>query len=250
MAALRRANARALRTSLIRASRMYSAAMSFQCPGGVYVPAPSFQRRAIASCSRVRLSTACFTSASSWRICSDDVDGGGPGRAARTSAGVIIQVRTRPKFGSIGGRAGDSWLLQGTSPCAIAESVSACQSAGLPPAVRMPSFAARAMNAVATALPNATPAAMSLADALPDHSAALRCSAALSVISSTAAGNNALSSSTVTPDSTASSEGYAGRSVIGTSAWTALSTLAGDARLNWYFQNHAALSASYCAALT
>jgi hypothetical protein len=114
----------------------------------------------------------------------------------------------------------------------------------------MPSFAARAMNAVATALPNATPAAMSLGDALPDHSAALRCSAAFSVISSTAAGNRALSISTVTPDSTASSEGYAGRSVTGTRAMIRLSTLAGEARLYTCFQCHAAFSASYCAALT
>src|SRR5438309_3859855 len=42
IAMLSSAKARAARTSLIRASRMYSAAMSFQWPGGVYVPAPSF----------------------------------------------------------------------------------------------------------------------------------------------------------------------------------------------------------------
>src|SRR6185436_674620 len=35
MAMLSRASVRAERTSLMRASRMYSVAMSFQCPGGV-----------------------------------------------------------------------------------------------------------------------------------------------------------------------------------------------------------------------
>ena len=86
--------------------------------------------------------------------------------------------------------------------------------------------------------------------ALPDQSAALRCSAAFRVTSSTAAGNSAFSISTVTPESTASSDGYDGRSEIGISAVIALSVFVGDRRLYWNFQYQAAFSASYCAALT
>ena len=123
------------------------------------------------------------------------------------SAGVIIQARTLPKNGSIGGRAGMSMLFHGISPRAVAASASACHSAGEPPAVRMPSAPARATNTAATACPSARPAAMSLAVAFPDSSAACRCSAAFSVISSTAAGKSSFSISAVTPDITASSDG-------------------------------------------
>jgi hypothetical protein len=214
------------------------------------VPAPSFHLYAMASCSRVRCSTVFFTSASSVAISADPVDGGGAGRSAISCAGVSIHVRTCPKLGSIGGRAGDSWLIQGVSPRAIAASARDFHREGLPPAVRIPSAPARATNAAATALPSARPAAMSLADALPDQSAAFRCSAASSVISSSAAGKSAFSISTVTPDSTASSDGYAGRSDTGINAPMRASTLAGDARLYWYFQYQADLSASACAALT
>ena len=58
-------------------------------------------------------------------ICADEVDGGGPGRSRTMSSGVIIQVRTLPKSGSIGGRGGVSMLLQGISPRASAPSASA-----------------------------------------------------------------------------------------------------------------------------
>ena len=105
------------------------------------------------------------------------------------------------------------------------------KSAGEPAAVRMPSVAARATSTAATAWPSASPAARSLAVALPASSAACRCWPALSVISSTDAGKSSFSISAVTPDTTASSDGYAGRSVAGMSACTPLSTRAGDGRL-------------------
>src|SRR5207244_3839835 len=140
------------------------------------------------SCSRVRGSPVCLTSDNSCRIWADEVDGGAGGRSVVTSADVMSHACSRPKFGSIGGRGGDSWLIQGISPRATALSASACHWAALPTAFLMPSAPARAMSVAATALPNASPAAISLAAALPDHSAALRCSAARWVISATAAG--------------------------------------------------------------
>ena len=54
----------------------------------------------------------------------------------------------------------------------------------------------------------------------------------------------------MTPDITASSEGYDGKSVTGISAVIALSFFAGDSRLYWNFQYQADFSASYWAALT
>src|SRR5882762_7749663 len=154
------------------------------------------------SCSTVRLHPA-----SSSRIWYDPVDGGPGGRSLTTSVGVMSHGCTWPKFGSIGGRGGDAWLTQGISPRATALSANAFHWAALPTAFRIPSGPARAINAVATALPRASPAAMSLAAALPDHRAALRSSAARWVISATPAGNRTFRISTVTPDSTASSEG-------------------------------------------
>src|SRR4029079_16737385 len=109
--------------------------------------------------------------------------------------------------GSIGGRAGISLLIHATSPRAVAESASAFHKTGEPTAAFIPSAAALARKTVATDFPSARPAARSLAVALPDQRAAFRCSAALSVISSSAAGKSDLSISTVTPDITASSEG-------------------------------------------
>jgi len=67
------------------------------------------------------------------------------------SVGVIIHARTWPNSGSIGGRGGVSMLCHGISPRARALSAIACQIAGEPPAVRIPSEPARATNAVATA---------------------------------------------------------------------------------------------------
>ena len=90
-----RAKTRAALTSLIFASRTYSSATSFQCPGGEYVPAPSFHFCAIASCAFVRCSTVRFTSAVSSFICCELVDGGGgAGRSATISAGVMFHART------------------------------------------------------------------------------------------------------------------------------------------------------------
>jgi hypothetical protein len=54
------------------------------------------------------------------------------------------------------------------------------------------------------------------------------------VISSIAAGNSSRIISVDTPDSTASSDGYDGRSVVGISAWTPESTREGEGRLYWY----------------
>ena len=120
---------------------------------------------------------------------------------------VIIHVRTLPNCGSIGGRGGDSRLFHGVSPRAATAFESACVWAGVPPAVFMPSAAARAAKIGATALPSARPAAMSLAVALPESRAASRWSAARRVISSTDVGNSSFSSSAVTPETVASSEG-------------------------------------------
>ena len=123
------------------------------------------------------------------------------------SVGVIIQARTWPKAGSMGGRGGDSRLCHGISPRAVVALERACVAAGVPPAVRIPSVAARAANTGATALPRARPAAMSLAAALPESRAASRCSAARRVISSADVGKRILRSSADTPERTASSEG-------------------------------------------
>ncbi len=80
-----------------------------------------------------------LTSASSCAIWAEEVDGGGAGRSFTTSVAVIIHARTLPKFGSIGGRAGDSRLFQGTSPRAAAASARACHCAGVPAAAPIPS---------------------------------------------------------------------------------------------------------------
>src|SRR3989449_1753527 len=80
----------------------------------------------MASWSRVRWSTVCLTSDNSCRIWADEVDGGAGGRSVVTSADVMSHACSRPKFGSIGGRGGDSWLIQGISPRATALSASAC----------------------------------------------------------------------------------------------------------------------------
>src|SRR5687767_8039255 len=115
-----------------------------------------------------------------------------------------------------------SRLIQAISPRAVAASASAFHRAVDPPAVRIPSPAARARKTAATDFPSASAAAMSLAVALPDQNAALRCSAAFSVISLTAAGKSVLSISTVTAEITASSDGYDGRSDTGITAVIAL----------------------------
>ena len=97
--------------------------------------------------------------------------------------------------------------------------------------MRIPSAAARARNTAATDFPSASPAATSLAAALPDQIAAFSCSAAFIVISWSSAGNNYFIISTVTTDNTASSDGYEGRSETGMIAMIALLFFAGDSRL-------------------
>ena len=72
---------------------------------------------------------------------------------------------------------------------------------------------------------------MSLAVARPESSAAWRCSAAFRVTCSTSPGKSNCSIAVVTPLSTASSDGYAGRSEAGRIAWTPLSTRVGEGRL-------------------
>src|SRR5688572_16953450 len=141
----------------------------------------------------------------------------------------VVQPGLRsPKKGSIGGRFGVSRLIHGVSPFATAASSSPFQSALLPPAVPIRSFLARLANNEATDLPKARPLAISLDVALPDHNAASRCSSAFRVISSTAAGNSSFRISAVTPESTASYEGYAGRSVSGIRDLISESVLYGD----------------------
>ena len=124
--------------------------MAFQCPGGVTVLTPSAHLYTVASWSRVRLLTVLRTSVVSVAIWEDEVDGGGPGRAATKSVGESIQPLTWPKTGSMGGRAGVSWLTQGISPRAIAELARACQMAALPAAAFMPSEPARVVKTAAT----------------------------------------------------------------------------------------------------
>src|SRR5688572_9437519 len=124
-------------------------------------------------------------------------------------------VLRKPKNGSIGGRLGVSRLIHGISPCFTAVSANACHCGLLPPAVPIRSFLARFVASVATALPNAKPLAISLDVARPDQSAALRWLAACSVISSKAPGKSSFNISAVTPDNTASCEGYAGNPVSG-----------------------------------
>jgi len=179
---LRSAKTRAARTSLNCALLTYDSAMKFQCPGGVGELTPSAHLVAIASWLRVRFSTVFLTSAVSCAMRGDDVDGGGPGRSRTISSGVIIQAFTLPKTGSMGGRGGNSWLFHGISPRAVAVSAIACHIAGDPPAVLIPSEAARATNTAATACPRAKPAAMSLAVALPARIANCCCSFAFCVI--------------------------------------------------------------------
>ena len=137
--------------------------------------------------------------------------GGGKGLSLMICAGVMFQAFTFPKLGSMHGRTGMSRLIQGISPRAIAPSANASHCVLLPTALAMPSVLNRPVPGaeikVATALPKASPAEISLAVAFPDHRAALRWSPARNVISSTAAGNNNFSISAVTPEITASSEG-------------------------------------------
>jgi hypothetical protein len=133
---------------------------------------------------------------------------------------------------------------------APAESAIAFHIAGDPPAVRICVRGGAGKKERRYGFPKGQSCRQVIALALPDHRAALRCSAALSVTSSTAAGKSVLSISTVTPDITASSEGYDGKFVTGISALTAPSFFAGDNRLYWNLQYQADFSASYCAALT
>src|SRR5450631_844468 len=111
---------------------MYDSAIKFQCPGGVGELTPSAHLVAMANWLRVRFSTVLLTSAVSCAICVDDVEGGGPGRSATTSAGVIIQDFTFPKNGSMGGRGGFSRLFQAVCPRATAASANACHCGAEP----------------------------------------------------------------------------------------------------------------------
>src|SRR5580765_4764829 len=108
--------------------------MKFQCPGGVGVLTPSAHLYTMATWSRVRWVTACLTSARSFAISADDVDGAKPGRSLTMSSGVIIQALILPNSGSIGGRGGFSRLLHGISPRALTASDNACVAAGVLPA--------------------------------------------------------------------------------------------------------------------
>src|SRR5258705_8942064 len=133
--------------------------------------------------------------------------------------------------GGGGGGGGPSWLIQGISPRAVAPSANACQIAAVPPAALMPSDAARFAMMAATALPRATPAAMSLGEARPERSAACCCSAALALISSTDVGKRRVNRAALTPASTASSDGYDGTLVVGISDLILLSTFEGEGRM-------------------
>ena len=75
------------------------------------------------------------------------------------------------------------------------------------------------------------PADLPLGVAFPVIRANSCCSFTLLVISAIPVGKSILRTTKATPASTASSEGYAGRSLVGTTAWIPLSTLEGDGRL-------------------
>src|SRR4051812_13091209 len=83
-----RANSRALASSLSPLSRDASRAIWFQCPGGVQVPAPSFQNQAMMLCSaersRERRPPSDLTSLNSVAYASLVNSGGGLGRKSRT----------------------------------------------------------------------------------------------------------------------------------------------------------------------
>src|SRR4029077_11664489 len=116
----------------------YGRARKTQWPGGVGELTPSAHLVAIASCCRVRCFNTSLTSATSFAINPDEVDGGGAGRSLTMSSGVIIQAFTFPNSGSIGGGGGFSSLSQAISPRADAAAAIACQIAALAPAAPMP----------------------------------------------------------------------------------------------------------------
>ena len=162
-----------------------------------------------------------LTSAVSDFICAEEVEGGGAARSLTTSVGVSIHGFDLAEERQHG-RAG--WAVL-TYPCDFAArgcgiDETTCQIAGVPPAAFIPSLAARAAKTAATALPRATPAAMSLGEARPERRAACCCSAALALISSTDVGKRSVSKAALTPASTASSEGYEGSPVAGISDLT------------------------------
>lgn len=99
------ANSRAVSTSESPRASATCAAMPFQCPGGVAVPAPSAQKRAISVCSGVRTELFAFpracTAATSATYSGEPVDGGGGGRKA-AAAGMPKGV-TAPQPGRSGG---------------------------------------------------------------------------------------------------------------------------------------------------
>ena len=123
------------------------------------------------------------------------------------SSGVIIQAFTLPKSGSIGGRGGISRLFHGISPRAVAASASACRSRALPPAVPMPSASRARDEHRGDRLAEREAGGDVAGRRLARQQRGLRCSLAFALISSTDVGKSSFSSSTVTPDSTASSDG-------------------------------------------
>src|SRR5437899_1747616 len=96
MARFNNANKRAFSSRVLRAAALMSCAMLFQWPGGVSVPAPSAQKRAIWDWSAVRVemvfAPSCFTSLTSAAYLSL-VRAGGPG--GRNSELVVMQKGLR-----------------------------------------------------------------------------------------------------------------------------------------------------------
>src|SRR5688572_21189246 len=115
--------------------------------------------------------------------------GGGPGRSVLTVALSKFQGVTKPYVGSIGGRAGDSWLTQISEvPIVFAVAIISAVAAWLL-AVPMPSVLALAITFAPTAFPNSTPAVMSLSTFIPAHKRLFLCSASFCSKNGTSPGN-------------------------------------------------------------
>src|SRR3954451_4472757 len=124
------------------------------------------------TCSADEFCTKSYISCVSSFICSLPVEGGGPGRR---EAQVILSNKnafTLPYIGSIGGRLGVSRLIQAISPFAWQSASIFAQSAGVPTALLVLSVLPRAINACATSLPRAPPAAKSLRTLAPANNLA------------------------------------------------------------------------------
>src|ERR1700722_1421738 len=134
-AILSRARLRAQRTSLQFSFIKSASAIAFQCPGGVYVPAPSAQNCTVAIWSRLGFLMVLYAASVSAESSALPVAGGGPGRRETITAESHRKPLTFPKSGNIGGLAGVSRLNQGIWPLAWVVVTKFAQLAGVPTAL-------------------------------------------------------------------------------------------------------------------